>query len=114
MSLHTPGPMTVSETAAGYGIYRADGWPIAVAMQRDAHPVRGGEVTDAESLANATLFACAPDLLDLARRYAYECAECGGAGTRWTSPQDPQDSTEYPCQDCADIRAIIAKAEGRE
>ena len=52
-------------------------------------------------------------LLALAIQYAEECGECNGTGTLWTSPQDPQDSTEYPCEACANIRAVIDKAEGK-
>jgi hypothetical protein len=59
------------------------------------------------------LIAAAPDLLAMAQRYADECANCIGTGTRWTDTKDPQDSTEYPCPKCADIRAVIDKAEGR-
>ncbi len=59
------------------------------------------------------LIAAAPDLLALAIQYADECVECDGTGTRWTRPNDPQDSTEYPCEACADIRAVIDRAEGR-
>lgn len=65
------------------------------------------------SHADAALIAAAPDLLDLAKQYADECAECGGTGSIWTKEHDPQDSKEVPCPDCADIRAVIDKAEGR-
>jgi hypothetical protein len=110
---HTPGPLTYAPTVGGYGIYRADNWPIAVAVQRDDNPVRGGFIADSEAKANAMLFAASPDLLALARQYAEECSECGGTATVWTNPPDPQDAKDSPCPDCADIWAVIDKAEGR-
>jgi hypothetical protein len=55
-----------------------------------------------EALANARLWAAAPDLLAMVQRYASECAECGG---------EPTDDGA-PCPECADIRAAIAKAAG--
>lgn len=112
-SKHTQGPLTVSPTVAGYGIYRADGWPIAIAVQRDAHPVNGGAIADLEARANAALFAASPALLELAHKYADECAECGGTAMIWTHPHDPQDSVSLPCPDCADIWAVISRAEGQ-
>lgn len=61
--------------------------------------------------ANVRLIAAAPDLLALARKYAEECGECDGTGQHFVgeSTEGPQE----PCPDCADIRAVIAKAEGR-
>ena len=47
-------------------------------------------------------------LLALAKQYASECSGCDGKGT-WMGP----DLHTEPCQDCADIRAVINKAEGR-
>jgi hypothetical protein len=52
------------------------------------------------SEADARLIAAAPELLELAKKYRRECGNCGG-GTL-----DP------PCEDCADIRLVIAKATG--
>lgn len=52
------------------------------------------------------LVAAAPDLLILAHQYAAECTECDGLGTDMNEP-------EQPCPQCADIRHVIAKAEGR-
>lgn len=65
----------------------------------------------------AVLIAAAPDLLQLAKRYARECAECDGrgyiliAGEQFT--QEASDRTREECDECADIREVIAKAEGR-
>ena len=46
-------------------------------------------------------------LLALAKRYASECAECDGKGT-WVGP----DLHTEPCDTCADLRALIARAKG--
>jgi hypothetical protein len=59
--------------------------------------------------ANARLIAAAPDLLALAKQYASECAECCGTGISW----DWNAREQKTCSDCADIYAVIAKAEGR-
>ena len=61
------------------------------------------------------LTSAAPDLLALAQRYAEECAECGGTGlvTITTFPGGIEvDNDDQPCQACADIREVIAKATG--
>ena len=50
---------------------------------------------------HARLIAAAPELLAMVRRYASECANCVGCGLPET------------CADCAHIRRLIAKAEGR-
>jgi hypothetical protein len=55
------------------------------------------------------------DLLALARQYASECARCGGGGLitvkyEWRGAEC--DADEQPCDECADIRAVIAKAVG--
>lgn len=44
------------------------------------------------------LLAHSGALYDLAQRYASECGECAGVGI---TPDDE------PCEDCADIRAIL-------
>ena len=63
-------------------------------------------------------------LLALAKRYASECSECGGTGAVQVCCGSPDQSgsddevccgvpdTE-PCGACADLRAVIEKAEGR-
>ncbi len=61
----------------------------------------------AETQANTHLICAAPDLLALAKRYASECSGCDGQGNSKLSALHPEE-----CQDCADIRAVIAKAEG--
>lgn len=72
-----------------------------------------------EKEANARLIAAAPELLALAKQYARECAGCSGRGftvgddgVTGRGPDDVE-PTRYACEDCEDIRAVIAKAEGR-
>lgn len=61
--------------------------------------------------ANARLIASAPDLLALAKQYASECSECGGHGGILVTVN--AGVLEYDdCDACADIRAVIEKAEG--
>ena len=100
---HTPGPWTISPYSSIVGI-AVSGGGIVIAG------VRGGKE---RSEADARLIAAAPDLLELALQYADECASCGGTGANWTNPTDPQEAKEVACPDCADIRAVIDKAEGR-
>jgi len=69
---------------------------------------RDGQPDIVVSDADMVLIAAAPDLLALAKQYASECSGCDGKG-EWLGP----DLHREPCQDCADIRAVIAKAEGR-
>ena len=70
-----------------------------------------GELAD-HAEANARLIASAPDLLALAKRYASECAWCSGTGTIEHVPFDNGVSSTSKCIQCADIRAVIDKAEG--
>ena len=67
----------------------------------------------AETQANMRLICAAPDLLALAKRYASECAWCSGTGTIEHVPFDNGVSSTSKCIQCADIRAVIEKAEGR-
>lgn len=61
-----------------------------------------------EKEANACLIAAAPDLLALAYCLASECLQCNyGDGATGKG------SEGEPCEECADIRAAIAKAEGQ-
>lgn len=103
---HAPGSFTVAPTIGGYCIYREDNWPIAIVVQRDAHPLKGGGITDSEARANAWLFTMSPDLLALAHKYASECAGCGGE-------RNHDDGEWMPCEECADIWHVIDLAEGR-
>jgi hypothetical protein len=115
----TPGPWVVvkGELAAYPHVYRPertgdDGlkyWAerICVVYPNDADDDR---VYHPIALANAHLIASAPELLALAKRYASECGTCDGKGFCI----EPIDHEEIDCNDCADIRLVIEKAEGRE
>jgi hypothetical protein len=109
---HTPGPWWTDAAYDG----KEMGCSI-IAARTDCGPLPGnptrGQVAYATAIlntqareceANARLIAAAPDLLALAKQYASECAGCDGTGyiSSWEK-----------CADCADIRAVIAKAEGR-
>lgn len=104
---HTPGPWRAYQ-------HSPNPWWIVQAEPRDVADVHGGKVPvwndpehPATVRANALLIAAAPDLLALAKQFASECGECSGEGTYPFGERGP-------CQECADIRAVIAKAEGRE
>jgi hypothetical protein len=64
----------------------------------------------------AMLLRVASELRDLATRYASECAECGGKGYYFEGEaitgRGPDDvfPEQVACPECADIRALIAKA----
>ena len=61
----------------------------------------------------ADKLAAAPELLELAQQFASECAGCGGsAETIHANGPAPEDEYSLPCEDCADIRKVIAKAMG--
>ena len=68
------------------------------------------EPGNAVDLANAHLITAAPDLLAIARQYASECANCQGMAR---VPTNLSAGEWEECSDCADIRAVIDKAEGR-
>lgn len=61
--------------------------------------------------ANARLIAAAPGLLALAHQYAAACPLCDGTGVRQDRGLDPR--AGEPCERCADIWAVIDRAEGR-
>ena len=68
--------------------------------------------TRAEAEPNARRIASAPELLALAKRYASDCAKCDGEGHLLVTFNEG--CAEYEeCPACADIRAVIEKAEGR-
>ena len=72
------------------------------------------EPFESQQRANARLIASAPDLLALAKRYARRCGMCGGTGRRTALGPDGSETHTVDCAACADIRAVIEKAEGRE
>ena len=123
---HTPGPWWTDAKYDG-----SEFGCSVIAARTDCGPLPGnptrGQVAFATAIlpddareceANARLIAAAPDLLALAKRYASECSECGGTGVKlvWAENVDHNDAWDHsePCDACADIRAVIEKAEGRE
>lgn len=62
--------------------------------------------------ANARLIAAAPELLAMAKQYASECGECNGTGRDVTITESGEYGLDVDCEACADIRALITKAEG--
>lgn len=115
---HTPGPWEVMDTDETLG--GMEFMPVAhcaddpTRCRQICHVVAGDDgdqfrvsVTDQ---ANANLIATAPELLALAEQYAEECAECDGTGEVNTLTDAGNLGATVPCPDCADIRAVIAKA----
>jgi hypothetical protein len=76
--------------------------PHEVAISAKSCP-RGHEI------ANARLIAAAPELLALVERYASECGECGGTGRALVYGPVSAPGESRDCEDCADIRAALAK-----
>ena len=104
-SPHTPGPWGLEATEDNLLIY----YPAPIGAKILATIDTGfDEPFESQQWANAHLMRAAPDLLALAKQYAMECSGCDGQG-EWMGP----DLHREPCEDCADIRAVIAKAEGR-
>jgi CxxC-x17-CxxC domain-containing protein len=75
--------------------YAADGTEIEV--------VRWAEMPTGQ----ATNGGAFEQLLELARKYASECADCNGTGR---VPFTPQSDKTFQCPDCKDIRDVIAAA----
>ncbi len=115
---HIPGPWHLSKVNNGLSVEGGlaidhqgdDGQPqeVCAVWGHD-----DGTQIDDETRANARLIAAAPDLLALAHQYALECSECSGSGKRLTLSASGHLAGEIDCEDCADIRAVIDKAEGR-
>lgn len=65
------------------------------------------------------LHDAADDLLALTKKLADECAECHGRGYTFSDDgitgfgPDDREPTREECVECADIRAVIAKAEAK-
>jgi hypothetical protein len=51
-------------------------------------------------------------LLAIAKRYAAECRLCGGCGVRRRLDVDGVPLDDVACEQCADVRLVIARAEG--
>ncbi len=66
---------------------------------------------DAETAANAALIACAPELLAAVEKAASECGGCDGDGRQIVTFND-RNAEHDPCEACADLRALLARAKG--
>lgn len=86
---HSRGPWSAHETDTRTSIKDATGRTVAY--------VQLGPNQDYD----AALIAAGPKLLALAMQYATECAECAGVGVKIDNS---------PCDDCRDIREVIALA----
>ena len=112
-SLHTPGPWKATLHFGQWSIRQDpkdwDGMGYqSIGSVGRFHADRKGTHYGEMFRANAQLIAAAPDLLDIAKQYASECLECNyGDGATGKG------SEGEPCEGCADLRAVIAKAEGR-
>lgn len=93
---HTPGPWAAHETDTRTAI-KVVRLPPARRQERTIAYVQLGPNQDYD----AALIAAAPALLSLAQKYASECGECSGVGV---TPYDK------PCDQCEDIREVIALA----
>ena len=110
MNAHTPGPWIYAPSRDDTGelarvtvVAHCCGYVIGLPTSIPGGNYRDGDPSGDDE-ADARLIAAAPELLALAHQYAEECGEC--AGTR-VCPDDE------PCTECADIWAVIDKAEGR-
>jgi len=110
MSSHTPGPWRFGKPSDSVVSDAPD-------TRTESHVDYYGGNLIAESISpsNRPIIAAAPELLDMVRRYASECGECNGTGmvtlTTWVGGIEVSNDDQL-CPDCADIRALIAKATG--
>lgn len=101
MSGHTPGPWTAVENGFAFDV-NAENETVAFVPSGD----------DA-ARANAALISAAPELLALACEVAAGCGGCNGTGKlEWDIRVKGKVVAEAgdDCEDCADIRALIALA----
>lgn len=77
------------------------------------YPNSGFFPSDEEAMVNARIMAASLDLLALAKQYASECGGCRGTGLV-TVHHRGMDCDDQPCLECADIRAVIARATGEQ
>lgn len=105
---NTPFVIYAGDTAPSFDRkHPLQGVEVIVEVHHDespAHPIQA---------ANARLISAAPALLDLAKQYLSECGECSGTGVQiGINPGGDFDSNyDRPCEECADIRAVIKLAQ---
>lgn len=117
--MHTPGPWRLNDAIHAHVL---DDTYHCIDAGCGFHMLpsdKGFGIAGRMALADARLITAAPDLLALAHQYASECSECGGTGLVTKSYGGDgygdrcaalADADDQPCPDCADIRAVIAKA----
>lgn len=105
----------MKHTSRPWAVYTDHPAEPGIRYVRTSPQIYSGEVAviypNDHAEADARLIAAAPDLLALAKQYASECTGCAGEGS-WIQITDiAGPATREPCADCADIRAVIDKAE---
>ena len=109
---HTPGPWIYRATLGPQSAPWLEGPHIIENSDGELIATMSGWRSDTSG-ANARLIAQSLRMFELLKRYASECAQCDGDGRILVTFNDRE--AEYdPCEACADIRAVIEKAEGRE
>lgn len=87
-----PTPWTAHESCGGMVIRDAHDWAIANVIQRNAHPVHGGEITRAQCIAHAKLVIASPLLVEalagLLNHYV-ALVQCGDSGN-WYAEKETQ------------------------
>lgn len=121
---HTPGPWEIRSRHESRMDHTTVIRSVAIPGHDYIEVSRLTDPTPAQDLvarANVRLIASSPELLELAKDYAGECADCDGTGIADTWEDNvPGDITKgvhkatIDCPQCADIRAVIAKAEGAD
>lgn len=117
MTKHTPGPweLVAAELVAGWVLTAANG--IAVASVHMEGPTSGGPADRAETVANRSLIAAAPELLEALAEMVVHF----GAVAALIAVEEEKRGVKRPRFDGIDAsqkaiamaRAAIAKAEGR-
>ena len=102
MSQHTPGPWSINEWPQRDAEIRigAANTPLIATVHLRDESINGQK-------ANAHLIAAAPELLQLAKQYASECAECAGRGALGAPGND---RPRIECPECKFIRDLIRRA----
>ncbi len=113
MSKHTPGPLEVRSLEGVWSVFQAETLALTASCPDGATSKPSGirEISADEALANARLYAAAPDLLKTLKRAEVVVAETLRQLLR-NAGMPESFANENP--DLQMLRATIAKAEGRE